>query len=255
MKSKLVFLFSLLILFYGCEKNATSPDGNDEVQLSEEEQTDIIASEVAADNGGIMADVAMATAVSGGKFNGLAKAASYDTTFTLSWITYSLNLAFYTAHGVEQVFYVPNVTDKIVYNGSLTGQHETQIPQQKISLDRSTSFTITGITSETVTMNGSSSNNSSYDFSGRRIKLHVESQSSFAITDLTVDKNSETYIPQSGKLECTFHGTYTKEGVLQAKDVEYNFSVTIEFNGGSQVKVTLPSGNQITLDLVTGEVS
>jgi hypothetical protein len=43
--------------------------------------------------------------------------------------------------------------------------------------------------------------------------------------------------------------------VIQAKDVEYNFTMTIESTGGTQVKVTLPSENQFTLDVVTGEIS
>ncbi|HEX9974041.1 MAG TPA: hypothetical protein VGD14_18360 [bacterium] len=80
-------------------------------------------------------------------------------------------------------------------------------------------------------------------------------KSSYVATNSAIYKKCNFCIPQSGKIECTFHGTYTKEGVIQAKDVEYNFTITIEFTGGTQVKVILPSGNQFTLDIVTGKIS
>lgn len=255
MKSRLIIIISLLLLIYGCEKNATEPDETAQIELTDTEQMDIVAAEVAADNGGVMADVAMATAISQGGHGSLAKPASYDTTFTRGWITYSLNLAFYTALGLEQNWYIPNITDKVVYNGSLTGQYSTQNPQQEISLNKSASFTVTGITTNVITINGTATNNSYYKFSGVRTELETQVQSSYVVTNLVIDQNSNSYIPQNGKLACNFHGTYTKEGVVKAKDVEYTFTVTMEFSGGNQVKVTLPSGNQFTLDLVTGEGS
>jgi hypothetical protein len=166
-----------------------------------------------------------------------------------------VSLSFYTAQGIEQIFYIPNITDKIVYNGTLTGKRSTTNPDFEIDLNKSASFVITGITSGVLAINGTATNNSSYKFSGRKTELEAQVQSSYAVTNVVIDKNSNSYIPQSGKIECTFHGTYTKEGVIQAKDVEYNFTITIEFTSGTQVKVTLPSGNQFTLDVVTGEIS
>lgn len=254
MKYQLILVLSLLLIIFGCEKNATTPADTSEIQLTDNEQMDIVAAEIAADNGGIIADVAMATAIARSGYSGLAKPASFDTTFTRGWITYSLSLSFYNAQGIEQIFYIPAVTDKIVYNGSLTGQYSSENPKQEISLNKSASFVITGITTDVITINGTATNNSSYEFSGTRVELTAQVQSSYVITDLKINKNSNSYLPQSGKIECTFQGTYTKQGVIQAKDVEYSFKITIEFTGGSQVKVTLPGGNQFTLDVVTGKV-
>ncbi len=253
MKSKLIVLISLLLLFYGCEKNATDPDENSDVKLTDAEQIDIVAAEVATNNGGVMADMALVSSVSKGGFSGLNKPASYDTTFTKNWITYSLSLAFYTAQGMEQIFYIPNLTDKIIYNGSMIGHDSTN--KREIDLNKTASFVITGITSGVLTINGSATNNSSYEFSGRQAELTADVESSLIVTNLIIDKNSNSYIPQSGKIECTFHGTYTREGTLKEKNVVYSFNVTIEFTGGTQVKVTLPSGNQFTLNIVTGDVS
>jgi hypothetical protein len=255
MKSRLIVLLALLLLIYNCDKKTTAPDEAGEIELTETEQMDLVAAEVATNNGGLMADVAIATTVAKGGYGSLAKSTSFDTTFTRGWITYSLSLAFYTAQGVEQNWYIPNFTDKIVYNGSLTGQHSAENPHQEISLNKSAAFIISGITTNVITINGSATNNSSYKFSGVRTDLEVQVQSSYVATNLGIDRNANSYIPQSGKIECTFHGTYTKTGVIKAKDVEYSFTVTIEFNGGTQVKVTLPSGNQFTLDIVTGDVT
>jgi len=255
MKSRLIVLISLLLLVYGCDKKTTAPDETTEIELSDTEQIDIVAAEIAADNGGIMADVAMASAISSEGYGNLAKSSSCDTTFTKGWITYSLSLAFYTAQNLEQNWYIPTITDKIVYNGLLNGQHSTQNPQQEISLNKGASLVITGIISNILAINGTATNNSYYKFSGIRTDLETQVQSSYMVTDLVIDQNTSPYIPQDGKLECSFHGTYTKEGVIKAKDVEYTFTTTIEFNGGTQVKVTLPSGNQFTLDIMTGDIS
>ena len=255
MKFKIIFLISLLLLGYGCGKKATGPDDNSETLLTDDEQMTIIAAEVAANNGGVMTELSMATSIAKGGYGGLAKPSSYDTTFTRGWITYSVSLSFYTAQGIEQVFYVPNVTDKVIYNGTLTGKRTSTNPDMEIDLNKSASLVVTGITSGVLTINGTTTNNSSYKFSSRRGSIEAESHSSHVITNVVIDKNSNSYIPQSGKIESTFHGTYHKLGVVQTKDVEYNFTITIEFTGGNQVKVTLPSGTQFTLDILTGDFS
>ena len=255
MKFKLIFLISLLLLGYGCGKKATGPDDNSEMLLTDEEQLTIVAAEVAADNGGVMTEVSMAASIAKGGYGGLAKPSSYDTTFTRGWITYSVSLSFYTAQGIEQVFYVPNVTDKIIYDGTLTGKRTSTNPDMEIDLNKNASLVITGITSGVLTINGTATNNSSYKFSGKRANIEAQVQSSYVLTNVVIDKNSNSYVPQSGKIECTFDGTYSKDGVIQAKDVEYNFTVTLEFTGGTQVKVTLPNGNQFTLDIITGDFS
>ncbi|MDZ7263972.1 MAG: hypothetical protein ONB16_05265 [candidate division KSB1 bacterium] len=255
MKKLFVLWLILLIVVMGCEKQATSPNKDTTGDLSDSEQMEIVAAEVAAKNGGVVAEVSGLAEIAKGVPGSLAKAASYDTSFTRSWITYSVSLSFFTAQGTEQVFYVPNITDKIVYKSSVTGHYSSTTPKREIELNKQSSFVITGIVSGIITVNGKTNNHSSYKLSGPRAEIAAEVSSELEITNLVIDKNTPGNIPQSGKLECSFHGTYTRTGVVNAKEVEYNFHVVIEFNGGTQVKVTLPSGNKFTLDIVTGDFS
>lgn len=255
MKKVFMLWLSLIILAMGCEKQVNSPNKDTTGDLSDSEQMEIVSAEVAANNGGLVAEVSTIKGIAKGVPGSLAKAAGFDTTITRSWITYSLSLSFFTAQGTEQLFYVPNVTDKIVYQSSVTGHYSSPSPKREIDLNRQSSFVVTGIISGILTINGKTKNNSSYQLSGPRSEIEAEVQSEMVVTNLVVDKNAAGNIPQSGKLECTFHGTYSRTGVINAKEVEYSFHVVIEFNGGTQVKVTLPSGNQFTLDIMTGDFS
>ena len=255
MKKIIIILLGALFMMYGCEKNPTD-SGDNIIELSYNEQMAIVAAEISHSNGGMMADLEMATATAiTGQPGSLLKPSGYDTTFTSNWITFSLSLAFYTADGREQSIYVENLTDKIVYSSSLTGDYSVEGARQEIQLQKSSSLDISGITTETLDFSGTSTNNSSYIFKGLRNDLAVKVESVYAVTNLILNKNSASYIPLSGKLECSFKGVYSRDGVIKDKSVEYSFNVAIEFNGGSQVIVTLPSGNKFTLDLVSGDYS
>jgi len=252
-KSLTLIAVSSLFLFYGCEKNPTDPE--EITKLTDTEQMEIIAAEVSENDGGIMADIQMASTTASENPGGLAKTTGFDTTFTNNWVTFSVNLSFYNASGVEQERFVQNSTDKLVYKSAVTGKYDPISGLQEIDLSRSTNLDLTGITTGRITSNGTSVNSSAYSFSGIRINLEATSQSTFTITNLMVDSNSPTYLPLSGRLEAQVKGTYNKETLRHNKDVEYNINFTIEFNGGNEVKVTLASGTSFTLNIVTGEVT
>lgn len=255
MKKMTIILLSAIFMMYGCEKNPTD-SGDSIIELSDNEKMAIIAAEVSHDNGGMMADLEMATATAAtGQPGSLLKPSGYDTTFTTNWITYSLSLAFYTADGREQAMYVDNLTDRLVYASSLSGTYDAEGARQSIELRKGSSLDISGITTDNLHYTGTSSNNSSYIFNGLRNDLMVEVESVYSVTDLVLNKNAASYIPLSGKLECSFKGVYSRDGVIKDKSVEYSFSTSIEFNGGNQAIVVLPSGNKFTLDLVTGDYS
>lgn len=252
MRIRFLAMLSLLALFTMCSKNATSPDQIGVSQLSDTEQMQIVSAEVASSSGGIMADLGMMGLIAKGGFStGLYKPASFDTTFKYGWITYSVSISFYSVLGNEQPFYIPRLTDKIVYQGTLTGHDSTA--NREVDLNKTASFVVTGITTGVITINGTASNNSSYEFFGKQVSSEAEVHSSFVVTDVVIDTKVDPFIPQSGKVECSFKGSFHRSGPVQDKDVEYDFSLTLEFTGNNQVKVTLPNGDQYTLDLVTGE--
>ena len=249
-------ILSALFIIYGCEKNSTGPEEATGSGLSDTEMEYIVAAELAEENGGLMADIGMATSTAqAGKPGTLLKTTSFDTTFTNSWISYSIQLSFFTATGREQSSYVENLTDKIIYTGSLAGEYKTVVGFQNINLNKSSTLTVAGITTDVLNIDGASINNSSYEFKGIRNTLNVEVESSYTVQDLKIDQNAATYLPLDGQVECIFKGTYERDGVVTDKSIEYSFKVTVEFSGGNQVKVTLPSRHKFTLDLVTGDTS
>jgi len=253
---KLIFtVLSALFLMYGCEKNPTDTDDTI-IELSDQDQMAIISAEISSDNGGMMADLEMAsTTAATGQPGSLKKEAGYDTTFTTQWITYSISVAFYTADGREQVSYIENLTDRMTYVSSLSGNYNVDGARQSIQLEKASNLTVSGMTTSNLNFTGTSTNNSTYTFNGLRNDLAVTVESVYAVTDLILAKNPTTPFPASGKLECSFKGDYYRDGIIKDKGVAYSFNVTIQFNGGSQVIVTLPSGTKFTLDLASGDYS
>ncbi|MFZ5518077.1 MAG: hypothetical protein ACOY90_15635 [Candidatus Zhuqueibacterota bacterium] len=255
MKKMIIVALSALFLMYGCEKNPTDTDDTI-IELSDEDKMAIISAEVSSDNGGMMADLEMASATATtGQPGSLKKEAGYDTTFTTQWITYTLSFAFYTADGREQLTYVENLTDRMTYISSLTGNYNVEGARQSIQLEKGSNLTVSGMTTSNLKFNGTSTNNSTYTFDGLRNDLAVTVESAYTVTDLAVAKNPTTPFPTSGKLECSFKGDYYRDGIIKDKGVAYNFNVTIQFSGGSQVNVTLPGGAKFTLDLASGDYS
>lgn len=253
MKHWKLMILSLIVLVYGCDKEVTNPV-EATTNLTEEEQMEIIASEIAADNGGVMADIQSAGEAANGGY-GMEKAAAFDTSFSNDWINYSLELTFYNENGREQALYIKNKTDKIVYKSQLSGHYDSKAGRQSISLNRSTTLEVAGIIDSVLTFNGSSTNTSDYEYTGLQTNLNVNSESTIDVENLVINLTDLAYLPTSGKIEATLTGNYTKDGVASDKTVDYSFNFKIEFNGSSQVKVTLNSGTTFTLDLQTGEIS
>ena len=249
-----MILFALSLFFvFGCEKSPTSPDDPSQNELTDVEQMIIIAAEVSGANGGVMADLAMTETAASGQPGSLNKVVSYDTTITADWITYSLQLNFYAANGNEQPFYIENRTDKITYEGSLSGSQTFENPQQQITLKRNSTFELTEIISDTVVVNGTSWNKSEYLFQYNDIKLEVKPSGTVVAKNLKIDLNSDTYIPFSGIIEANLKGSFVKQGKFNQNETEYNLVCTVEFTGGADVVVTLPSGAQYRLNLLTGD--
>jgi hypothetical protein len=248
----ILFAFSLFFVF-GCEKNLTSPDETSQNKLTDAEQMVVVATEVSGVNGGLMTDLAMVESAASGQPGSLNKVVSYDTTITVDWINYSLQLYFYAANGNEQPFYIENRTDKIAYEGSLTGIQTFDDPNQQITLKRNSTFEITNIISDTIVINGTSWNKSDYLFQYNDLNLEVKPSGTVVVKNLKIDLNSDTFIPFSGTIEANMKGKYSKQGKFNQNETDYDFICTVEFTGAAYVVVTLPSGTQYRLNLLTGD--
>lgn len=246
-------LIAVLLLAAGCSKNSTGPEENDLADLSEAEQMSIVATEVAQANGGVMADLNMLGANAEGGFGALGKGAGFDTTITKGWITYGLSLAFYTERGVPQNKYVPGITDSVVSSSSLSGNYSDPLGTLAVSLKSASNLSADAVKSGNAVVNGGGTNNSTYGFEGNRRKLSLVSASTYAVRNVVINLNGASYVPTSGTLEGTLKGTFTAAGGQQTQQKDYAFTFTLVFNGNNNVTVTLPSGKQYTLNLITGK--
>ncbi len=252
-------IFSLLFAI-GCSNSPNEPDVNDN-ELSDNEQMTILAAEIASDNGGVMADIEMATSMASGGTTAAAgqkrgmQIAGVDTTFTVGWVSYNLQLWFYNQDGNELPWYIEGRTDKIVYKSSLTGSNNSVRELLDITLNSSSNLTATDILSGMMKLNGSGTNNSSYEIKSALRSLSIAAASSFTIDNVVVDLSQSQAFPVSGTMSGTIAGKFTATGPNASEEQDYSFTFTISFSGGNTVKVTLPSGNSFTLDLATGEFS
>jgi len=237
--------------------NCSNPGDNKDSGLSESEEMTLVAAVVSTDDGGAMADVEMASDIAAGTTTtqpvapGM-QADGLDTTLTNGWITYNLNVAFYAENGTEMPSFITGVTDKIVYNGSLSGSNQKKIQSLDITLSSHSSLTGTGIKSGQLILNGEGSNTSGYTISGPRRTLTIQAASSYKLEDVSVDLNNPQSVPASGTLTGTVAGNYTLDTGSDTQNDSYSFTFTITFTGDSTVKVTLPSGDQYSLDLSDG---
>lgn len=254
-KTAIVLGICAIFTLNGCDKNPASNNDTVTDELKDSEKMLIIAAELSLPSGGLTADLEIAYDVAIGDIGGLKKTASFDTSFTNSWITYALELSFYAKDGRELPVYVAAITDKVDYNGTLSGANESTGTYQEIELDRHTSLEITGITGTKLTINGTSTNNSEYKLAGAGITMIVKPKSISTFENLKVDLNSSSYIPYSGTIDANIKGKYSKQGLVNDREFDYDFNCVVEFVGDATVKVTLPSGVQFYLDLLTGEFS
>ncbi|OQX85076.1 hypothetical protein B6D60_08440 [candidate division KSB1 bacterium 4484_87] len=254
LKSLMLVSLSAFLFLYGCDKNTTSPEEEEDVLTSTEKMV-VIATEMAEPTGGVTSDFNTAYQAANGDVGMLYKPASFDTTISLDWITYQLSLDFYTKSGIQQPRYIPQLTDSLIYNGKATGHTTTTVPQKDLTLNRTSTFKIGNILSNVISLNGSAKNNSNYTISSEGALYQIVPQSSFDFRNLKINLSSGSYIPYTGKILATIKGHITKTGVGDDKDEDYQFDVTLEFAGDDWVIVTLPNGIKFKLNLRTGQFS
>ncbi len=243
---------SVFLFIYGCDKNPTTPES---YELTNTEKMVVVAAEFAEPTGGVTSDLNAAFDAANGDIGNLQKTSSFDTTISADWITYELSLNFYTKNGTETNRYIPALTDSVVFNGHATGHKTSTSPTQDITLNRTSTFQIVDILTNSVTIDGSGANNSNYTVTNDSSLFKIEPSSNYTFENLKVNLSSGSYIPYSGKIIAKIKGHITKSGVGQDRDTDYSFEVTVKFVGNETVEVTLPSGIKFKLNLRTGEFS
>lgn len=245
-------LLAASMIAIGCSENATDPEES-VAELSEAEQMSMVASEVSEVDGGLMADLKMASSNSAGSYAALGKTTGFDTTLTKNWVTYKLSLKFFNERGAEQNRYLVGVTDSITYQSTLSGSRSDNSRGSSINLNSGASLNATNVKSGAILVNGTGANNSTYGFAGKSRQLSVAAASIYRVNNVAINMKNGSYIPTAGAVEGTIKGSFTVTGGKNGTAKDYSFTFKLTFNGNNQVTVTLPNGKQFTLNLVTGQ--
>ncbi len=254
MHNRIIFIVMVGALWFGaCSDQGTNPKEEQNAQLSSEEQAQIVASQVAESNGGVMLDIHNVASTSEGNPPSLAKPAGLDTTLTLGNLTYQISLSFYTKNGQELPAYVQSQTDSILYSGKLVGEMSGGLGSLK--LNSATTLGAGAILSKNVRINGTSTGGSDFNFSSAAVKTSIQAGRDFKVTNVIVPLQGGSYIPTAGTLEGTISGTYSHLGVRKQDEGDFEISFSLTFNGDETVTVTLGNGTTFTLNLKTGSIS
>ena len=222
--------------------------------LTEQQEMEIIASQVAASSGGVMMDISTAGEASDGDLYSMAK---LDTTLHYQWITYQASLSFFRENGQEMPMFISGITDSIAATGALSGDTTYAAflilgATWDLTLNRSSQLQVGNILSNTILINGSSQDQSHYAYNGKLTSIDVQLDCQLSIQNVVVPLESPYYIPTSGTIKGELAGTIQRPNATKEVSIPY----TVTFEGNNVATVTLENrGISFSVNLLTGEIN
>ncbi len=250
----MVFLVSALLIWTGCNKDQVVNNLVNKVELTDNQRAELVAAQLSAPTGGVMAELQTLAAASKPEFYTFAK---LDTSVSYHWVNYHLEMAFFLANGTEIPLYIPGVTDSITGEGVLSGDTTYASPSipnatWDISLNRHSDMEVGQILTDTIRVNGEGADSSSLVYHGDNLTLTVQSASQFSVEAVRIPLNDSTFIPISGMVNGAVAGTISTDQASKNINIPY----TVVFEGNALVTVTLTdSGKTFTVNLLTGDVT
>ncbi len=241
-----------LILLAGCEKDDIINNLVDNIELTDQQQMDLVAASLADASGGAVTAMRFAALAADSGFYTLSK---LDTSLSAGWLNVDIEISFYTPNGTELPVFIPGVTDSLVCNLHLTGDTTYSSGASgsdwSLSLNSRANLQVKLVNSDTSRIGGAIADSSHYVHNGTANNIEVDSRSTLTITRVVVPISGDDHLPASGNLAGAVAGTISS-GEL-SKDISIPY--TVVFIGNGQAVVTLTdSGVQFTVDLRTGQI-
>jgi len=226
--------------------------GTTAAALNTEEQAELVAAALSADQGGISEDIATATQAATNGSQQQVQGASTTHTFSAS-----LTIDFYDAMDFLQAGYDPITTDRIDYESRIQGNISNgQGYFEELSIDNRADFTVDEILSRTVWIDGIHTNNSSYTRTTFITNAQIQFQLDCAliVSNVTVDLDAADTFPESGTVEGTISGSHTRSGPFGQVTHQINFHFIATYVGDNTAEVELTDGTVFIVRLDTGSV-
>ncbi len=250
----MIIVFSFIAIACGGSGGGSSGSGTEAsvAALDSEEQAELVAAALSAEQGGISEDIDIATqaATNGSQQQVQSAKATYN-------YSVSLTIDFYDAMDFLQDSYDPDTTDRIDYESRIQGDITNGVGYfTDFSIDNRADFTVDEILSRTVWIDGIHTNNSSYTrttfFTGEEVQFDLDC--AVIVSDVTVDLDAADRFPESGTIEGTINGTHTRRGPFGERTHQFNFHFIATYLGDNTAEVELADGTVFIVQLVSGSV-
>lgn len=250
MKLMLILMFGLMLT--ACGGGGTADQDQNTADLSTQEQAELVATALSAQQGGVEDDIITATDAA----TGTSAQRSQSRAASLGY-TISVNIDFYDALDNLQNVYDPATTDRIDYHSLIQGRITNGTGFfRELSIDNRSDFSVRQILSRLAWINGTHTNHSSYDRTQplTQAEVHYQLDCELILTDVTVDLDAADTFPESGTIEGTLSGSYQRVAPNWQQTSQFRFYFFATYVGNNTAEVELADGTVFTVHLQTGTV-
>ena len=246
-----------LILMVGCVLIACGGDpttlpGPNAGDLDSQQQAELVAVALSAQNGGVEEDIANVAQAASGNAQQQAQLRSASLGYTIS-----VNIDFYDEQDNPQQFYDPDTTDRIDYQSVIQGRISNGPGFfSELNIDNRSDFTVEDILSRFVWINGSHINHSSYSRTQQLTQavVHYQLDSELILTDVALDLDASDTFPESGTIEGSLSGSYERNGLTGQQTSQFNFQFIATYLGDNTAEVEMGAGTTFIVQLGSGTV-
>lgn len=241
-----VLLFGWIMIACGGGGSSESSDSTSD--LSSQEQAEIVAAALTADQGGIGKDI-----------EEIANPATIQSQGAVTLeLAVSADVSCFDADDQPQAQCDAYTTDTIEYESVIQGRFSSSILFfQDFVIDNYSEFTATGLLSGHVLIEGTHNNHSSYARSAsfNNVEVYYNLDSELAVRDLIVDLNAWDAIPEAGTVEGTVSGDYERSSSYNQTAVGFSFHFIATYVGHNTAHIELSNGALFSVHLGSCTVS
>lgn len=252
----MILVFGFMVIACG----GAGSDGSDGFEgsggstsnLSTEEQAELVAATMSADQGGVAEDINIATqaATNGPQQQFQSASATHNFSATV-------NIDFYDINDFLQTGYDPITTDRVDYESRIQGAISNgQGYFTELSIDNRADFTVDEILSRIVWIDGLHTNKSSYTrtifITGAEVQFELDCE--LIVSGVTVDLDAADRFPESGTIEGTINGSHRRSGPFGQHTHQFNFYFIATYLGNNTAEVELANGTVFIVQLGNGSV-
>ena len=248
----LMLTLMLGLVLTACGGGSTAQPEQNAGDLSSQQQAELVATALSAQQGGVEDDITTATQAATGHLQQQAQVSNASLGYAIS-----VNIDFYNEQDELQQTYDPDTSDRIDYQSLIQGQITNGTGFfSELSIDNRSDFSVEDIMSRFVWINGSHTNHSSY----RRTQLITNADvrfkldSELILTDVAVDLDASDTFPESGTIEGSMSGLYERVAPTWQQTSQFNFHFIATYMGDNTAEIELGDGTIFIVRLDNGAV-